>query len=572
MPFEQEEVIIGVISQTGIPGPKGDKGDGSVVSVSATGTSTNEVQYITVDGVESKLAGGKPNYSSLERLGSYLYKISFDNLPEENGTPGVIAGCTSFVRDGKLFRNLDWNYDNAAEFIIECKGFKGMSMVPGLNDGELDESLINQLPYHINDGKNEDGIMVSSHVLVNDFEYSGSGDRSVPLTKLPYLILSNLKSMDDISSLQDYLDNINVNQYLIEAGYVMQFMVTDGVTTYVIVPSEEGYQLIDATENPKMTNFKWVNRALVNRDDEDIQSHPTGIERFNLIDDEVTLEDLRFTLAYESPDRLSEFIGLRDTDKYSTDEELLEIYETAHQMYLERTRDGSLWQTMHSVVYSKNGMDSLNVQENYDINYASANVEIDLSDYATKEFVSGQIDIVENEIATKANQTDLDNAIVAFTDELARKASKASVSLLAEVVDGKQDRLTAGDNIEINNNVISANFAGRSIFVATYNETTYDEILSAYNNGDAVYSTTPSALGGVLLPLARHSGSFFLFGNSYDSELSPASDKEPRVISVCCNQILLLLPNQLSIHWLSHQMLSAFLAHQSSQQNRTHHC
>lgn len=37
--------------------PKGDTG-GSVVSVSATGTATEEVSYITIDGVEKKLSGG----------------------------------------------------------------------------------------------------------------------------------------------------------------------------------------------------------------------------------------------------------------------------------------------------------------------------------------------------------------------------------------------------------------------------------------------------------------------------------------------------------------------------------
>lgn len=40
-------------------GPKGDDGeDGSIVSVSSTGTATDEVQYITIDGVEKKLGSG----------------------------------------------------------------------------------------------------------------------------------------------------------------------------------------------------------------------------------------------------------------------------------------------------------------------------------------------------------------------------------------------------------------------------------------------------------------------------------------------------------------------------------
>lgn len=38
----------------------------STVSVSATGTSTDEVQYITIDGVEKKLAGGTTDYNNLQ--------------------------------------------------------------------------------------------------------------------------------------------------------------------------------------------------------------------------------------------------------------------------------------------------------------------------------------------------------------------------------------------------------------------------------------------------------------------------------------------------------------------------
>lgn len=49
---------------TTIKGEKGDIGpkgeDGSIVSVSSTGTATNEVKYITIDGVESKIGSDVP--------------------------------------------------------------------------------------------------------------------------------------------------------------------------------------------------------------------------------------------------------------------------------------------------------------------------------------------------------------------------------------------------------------------------------------------------------------------------------------------------------------------------------
>lgn len=308
----------------------------------------------------------KMNYLSLERLKSYLYKITFDTLPKDVLIDTPIGGaCTSFVKDGKLYRNLDWGYDNIAEFKVICKGFKGMAFIPGLNDGKLNEYLLSQLPYHINDGINEDGIMVSSHVLFNDWEFKGSGTKSVSLTKIPYIVLSTLHSMNDISSLQAYLNNIQVNAYLQKAEYLMQFLVTDGTTTYVITPGEYGYELVDISALPQLTNFKWINKAAVELTDEGLQTRPTGIERWNAIADDATLEDLRFTLAYESADRLSEFIGEGNTTKSSTTEELTAIYNLARAEYLQRKRDGKTWHTMHSVIYSSAGMEELYTQENF---------------------------------------------------------------------------------------------------------------------------------------------------------------------------------------------------------------
>lgn len=345
-------------------------------------------------------------YTSLDRLGSYLYKISFGELPEEKDiSTNFISGCTSYVKDGKLYRNLDWDYDNTIEFLVQCKGFKGMAFIPGITD-ELENDILSQLPYHINDGINDDGIMVSSHVLYNDFEYEYDGE--IPLSKIPFLILTQLHSMNDILSLQPYLSNIKVNQTLQQAEYLMQYLITDGTTTYLATPSDTGYELIDISSNPKITNFKWVNRATVSRNDADIQRRPTGIERFNMIP--ADLKDLKFTNAYISPNRLSEFIGIRETTKESTDEELLDIYNIAHQMFLERTRDGSTWQTLHSIVYSKNGIESLSVQENYDVDYADNGVK--------KEYVDEKItmEIDEHNMSTASHQ-DIRNELMYTDDE-----------------------------------------------------------------------------------------------------------------------------------------------------------
>lgn len=323
--------------------------------------------------IESLHAKNHP-YTSLERLGDYLYKISFSDLPEEVlQDPSVSGGCSSYVQNGKLYRNLDWDYDDLSSFLVTAPGFKGMAFIPGLTNTELPDNLLSQLPYRLLDGINEFGIMVSTHVLFNDWEWRGSGE--TPLYKVPFLILSSLKSMENIQTVvEPILSELYATPTLLASDYLLQFVVTDGVTTYVITPptSEDGqYSLVDATANPKLANFRWVSNATVAR--EELQNRPTGVERWNMMP--CPLKDLRFTKAYEEPTRLSEFIGLRDTDKDSSDEELESIYEAARQLYETRTRNGVTWQTMHSVVYSAKGIEMLCVQENWDRNYCGAVAE-----------------------------------------------------------------------------------------------------------------------------------------------------------------------------------------------------
>jgi hypothetical protein len=302
-------------------------------------------------------------YVSLERLREYLYRVTFDTLPEDNGNNAPVMGaCSAYVANGKLYRNFDFKYDNAASFNVRTKHFEGMSMITGLDDGHLDETKIAQLPYRMVDGENNHGIMVSVHLLYNDWQYTGVGEKSIPLTRLPYEVLTRVKSMATIAAdLADVLGNLNVTEAM--GDYLLQCLITDRTTTYALIPpTTEGasYVLVDATSNPKMSNFRWVADSTAMRTD--LQTRPTGVERYNLMP--CPLEDLRFTKCYETPARLSEFIGINGTTKASTDAELMEIYNLARAEYLTRQRDGKTWQTMHSVIYGDK-IKSLWIQENW---------------------------------------------------------------------------------------------------------------------------------------------------------------------------------------------------------------
>lgn len=341
-----------------------------------------EVQPLVLESELSSQGVAPKPYLSMERLRPYLYRVTFDSLPEDDGGDSAVrGGCSSYVSGGKLYRNLDFNYDNAASFIVRCHDFEGMSFITGLDDGHLDDSLVAGLPYRVVDGRNNHGIMVSTHVLYNDWEWTGAGNRSMSLTRLPFEVLTRVKSMATIASdLNGVLDNLYASEGLLATEYLLQVLVTDGTTTYALLPptSEgQGYVLQDITSNPKLANFRWVSRSEVARTDSDIQDSPTGIERWNMMP--CDLSELRFTKAYETTDRLSEFIGIRETTKTSTDAELEAIYNDARAIYLERERDGQTWQTMHSVIYGR-GMETLYIQEDWTDNcVAGGTTDVPLS-------------------------------------------------------------------------------------------------------------------------------------------------------------------------------------------------
>lgn len=319
---------------------------------------------------KGSVIGGKEihPYVSLERIVPYLYKVTFDELPEDDGGDNpIITACSSYVKDGKLYRNLDFTYDKTASYRVVCDRFEGMSFITGLNDGNPRDRIIAQLPYRIVDGINSDGIKVSTHVLFNDWGWHGAGSKSIPLTRLPFLALTKVTSMATIADdLEDVLGNLASTAGLDALEYLIQVLVTDGTTTYVIMPptaDNQAFVLQDISANPKLANFRWVSSETVQRTD--LQTRPTGVERWNAMP--CSLADLRFTKAYESNARLSEFIGINETTKASTDAELEAIYTSAHALYLERKRDGKTWHTMHSVVYG-DAMEELYIQENWEDN------------------------------------------------------------------------------------------------------------------------------------------------------------------------------------------------------------
>lgn len=324
---------------------------------------------------EEKEAINKP-YSSLERMWNYLYKVTFNTIPNrDDSVNSLLWACSSYVEEGKLHRNFDWHYDNRASFLVITKDFKGIWAVQWLDDSNLNNNLIAQLPYHLADWINNNWIMISEHVLYNDWQWNWSWTKTIPLTEVPYRVLTTLTSMDNIETeLADIINNLKVPEALAEAEYLLQYVITDWETTYALLPptsSTWSYVLQDISSNPKLTNFRWVNQSTVVRTE--LQTRPTWVERYNLMP--CDMSDIAYTKMYETPNYLSEFIGMNWTTKDSSDEELLVQYNIAKAEYDRRTRNWLTRQTVHSIVYSKKWIEHLYVQENFEYDYASTGWE-----------------------------------------------------------------------------------------------------------------------------------------------------------------------------------------------------
>lgn len=78
--------LLGEISTSGRPGPRGPIGPAGPPG-----------EFFIPD-----------NVLSIERLGDYLYKVSYNNIPAYIPSNNVaIGGCTSYVKNGLLYRNFD---------------------------------------------------------------------------------------------------------------------------------------------------------------------------------------------------------------------------------------------------------------------------------------------------------------------------------------------------------------------------------------------------------------------------------------------------------------------------------
>lgn len=215
----------------GEPGPKGDPGaNGSIVTVSATGTSEEEVQYITIDGVEKKLAGGGGSKDAVLYTEQVLTDEQKVQARKNQDLPYITYEETALV-DSKRFSSVtsaqgiyvyfSSPYPDFSDFVTG-KRFKirvfdkdGTSGLDEICEYEMTSSTsfksVSDTTDFIYFDSETNGYLYSNYIRFNKKETSSAGLSgylyySIICDKLIYNSKLNEKLVDST-----VLDNINVN-------------------------------------------------------------------------------------------------------------------------------------------------------------------------------------------------------------------------------------------------------------------------------------------------------------------------------------------------------------------------
>lgn len=316
--------------------------------------------------------------------------------------PITPMACSS-VRNGHFYgRNLDWIFNNQAEFVVRTKNVGARYGTIGIAGGisEFTEEFMLSRTYHekeklipfmLYDGINDCGVVANMNVVPPRKGENSFVDAPYHSGKVPALMLVRyiLDRFDTARNAVNYiLNHVNIvfPKSLYDYGYELHYMVADLNDTFVIEVFDSGVHVLDISSKPYMTNFHLTGVRF--NDDGTIYTpatqdvfhnaittnyihpHGSGLERYNLIVNRypisyskngmrMLMNELTYTKAYSTspspsnPYWYTEFVGTRDLTVASTIEQYQPVVDAAGELYSRRSRTdgGKTWHTVHSAVY-----------------------------------------------------------------------------------------------------------------------------------------------------------------------------------------------------------------------------
>lgn len=282
-----------------------------------------------------------------------------------------IGSCAS-TRKGNFYgRNYDWYYDERVSFEVICDnpryhksvGISGglASLVKDNIDPSKWNDIFELIPFTILDGINDAGVVCNVNVVPTGDKGHTTGTnpegKDLPAAMVVRYVL------DHADSAEDAIEKLKERNIFCPSNMEVHFMIADATNTFVI---EFVNNKMVIFENDTMTNF-YIDGF--NGTQASMTPFGSGLERYNILKDEdvgnieneenmlALMEQVYFTNAYKEnvePLRYTDFVGTwsdRVITTQSAPEDVLPIIERARARYEERTRNGELWQTVHSSVY-----------------------------------------------------------------------------------------------------------------------------------------------------------------------------------------------------------------------------
>lgn len=377
----------------------------------------------------------KNAYKEIHKLEPYLYETYYGDLAYDYAmnffktkkVPVSATSCSAMYKDGIYGRNLDWNLNHQAEFIVHTSHENGRnatigicSSLSGLNEDVVDtyeySELYKIVPFMLVDGINEHGLTMNTNVVPANEKYN-IGDNYIvnkldnPRIEICSLMLIRyvLDNFATVTEAINYLKNfVTIYQptTLLQTGYEQHFMIADKNEVRII--EFIGGNIIDiAPDKAIMANFH-VSGTIYNEDYNvntpytgnvsmnHITPHGAGLERHNIlntaynnVDSVETMGDamkqVYYTNAYKTTDDKSskfytEFVGMETADKeLLTVNSSVDAFDGVYNDIAARFKSykdagtirdrGTFWQTVHSVIYDINNLTMhLAIQEG-DYNY-----------------------------------------------------------------------------------------------------------------------------------------------------------------------------------------------------------
>lgn len=288
----------------------------------------------------------------LRALPKYLHFLAFDDTYPEDAAwlyaqlgPSDLGRCSAVRRGGKLWRNYDWTFDFAPEFVIPVSGnatrfaSTGIASVGSrLTENDVMSAVNSRyykcLPGMTLDGINEKGVVCE--INVDGGPKTGwHGD-------------AEDDGIHILAAVRWVLDHGETAQQAAEwlADHIIQptgemnfhFMVADATKTYIV----ENGEAHDVTDDDKvLTNFAVF----------EIGQPGEGVERYNLLRGGADISAVNFTNAYQSGNNW-------DSDFESAAQHAEAIRQWAAQGETKEAHRGKTtssgkawWQSVHTTEY-----------------------------------------------------------------------------------------------------------------------------------------------------------------------------------------------------------------------------